>query len=49
MLHRHDRGVVRREILQVGFSGFPGLALPKILAGRAQAASGASGAGRAPA
>ncbi len=32
MLHRHDRGIVRREFLQVGFSGFLGLSLPRILA-----------------
>ena len=40
MSHRHDRGVVRREFLQVGFSGFLGLSLPRIMAtASAQAAS----------
>ena len=34
MLHRHDRGIVRREFLQVGFSGFLGLSLPRIMANR---------------
>ncbi len=33
--HRHRRGVVRREFLQVGFSGFLGLGLPGLLAARA--------------
>ncbi len=32
MFHRHDRGVIRREFLQVGFSGFLGLSLPQIMA-----------------
>src|SRR5262245_39989982 len=39
--HRHPVGVLRREFLQVGFSGLLGLGLPEFLAlrGRAQAAS----------
>ena len=32
--HRHTTGIVRREFLQVGFSGFLGLGLPGLLAGR---------------
>ena len=47
MLHRHDRGVVRREFLQVGFSGFLGLGLPRILAGGAARAATARPAARA--
>lgn len=44
--HRHEVGIVRREFLQVGFSGFLGMGLPALLAGR----SGAAGSpGRAPA
>jgi hypothetical protein len=35
--HRHAYGMVRREFLQVGFSGFLGLGLPGLLAGRASA------------
>jgi hypothetical protein len=38
--HRHAHGMVRREFLQVGFSGFLGLGLPGLLAGRASAAAG---------
>ncbi len=37
--HRHAHGIVRREFLQVGFSGFLGLGLPGLLAGRASAGS----------
>src|SRR4051794_23242811 len=33
--HRHPFGVIRREFLQVGFSGFLGMGLPGLLAGRA--------------
>lgn len=40
--HHHDFGVVRREFLQVGFSGFLGLGLPGLLAGRARAADAPS-------
>ena len=38
--HRHAYGVVRREFLQVGFSGLLGLGLPGLLAGRAKAGAG---------
>src|SRR3982750_3071529 len=43
--HRHPYGVIRREFLQVGFSGFLGLGWPGLLAGRARAheAAGAGG------
>ena len=37
--HSHAFGVVRREFLQVGFSGLLGLGLPGLLAGRARAGS----------
>jgi hypothetical protein len=37
--HRHSVGVVRREFIQVGFSGLLGLGLPEFLAARARAAS----------
>jgi hypothetical protein len=36
MSHSHPFGIVRREFLQVGFSGFLGLGLPSLLAGRAE-------------
>ena len=39
MTHRHPHGIVRREFLQVGFSGFLGLGLPGLLASRASAAA----------
>ncbi len=35
--HQHAQGIVRREFLQVGFSGFLGLGLPGLLAARASA------------
>jgi len=35
--HIHRSGVIRREILQVGFSGFLGLGMTGLLAGRARA------------
>jgi uncharacterized protein (DUF1501 family) len=38
--HRHAHGIVRREFLQVGFSGFLGLGLPGLLAARASAGPG---------
>ena len=38
--HDHPFGVVRREFLQVGFSGFLGLGLTGLLAGKARAAGG---------
>lgn len=37
--HRHEYGIVRREFLQVGFSGFLGLGLPGLLAHQAQGAA----------
>lgn len=40
--HRHTIGVVRREFLQVGFSGLLGMSLPSVLAGRAKAAMAAT-------
>jgi Protein of unknown function (DUF1501) len=39
MSHRHSVGVIRREFIQVGFSGLLGLGLPDVLAARARAAS----------
>lgn len=39
MTHRHNIGVVRREFLQLGFSGFLGMGLPGLLAGRGRAAA----------
>jgi hypothetical protein len=35
--HEHAVGMVRREFLQVGFSGLLGLGLPSLLASRASA------------
>lgn len=35
--HSHAHGVIRRELLQVGFSGLLGLGLPGLWSGRAQA------------
>ncbi len=32
MSHRHSVGVIRREFIQVGFSGLLGLGLPGVLA-----------------
>jgi hypothetical protein len=40
--HRHGFGLVRREFLQVGFSGFMGLSLPTLLAASEQAPSKAA-------
>jgi uncharacterized protein (DUF1501 family) len=37
--HRHETGVVRREFLQVGFSGFLGLGLSNLVAGQARASA----------
>ncbi len=37
--HRHETGLIRREFLQVGFSGFLGMSLPGLMAARAQAAA----------
>jgi len=44
--HRHERGIVRRELLQVGFSGFLGLSLPRLMAG-SQARAGTNPPARA--
>ena len=41
--HHHPHGIVRREFLQVGFSGFAGLSLPALLARRAEAAEAGVG------
>jgi len=41
----HAPGIVRREFLQVGFSGFLGLSLPQILAGRGMADQAAKAPG----
>jgi hypothetical protein len=38
--HRHPYGVIRREFLQVGFSGLLGLGAAGLLAGRARARAG---------
>jgi hypothetical protein len=38
--HRHSVGFVRREFIQVGFSGLLGFGLPELLAARGQAAAG---------
>ncbi len=46
MIHRHPHGVVRREFLQVGFSGLLDLGLPGLLAARA-AGQGGTGSPRA--
>jgi hypothetical protein len=45
--HRHPFGIVRREFLQVGFSGFLGMGLPGLLSGQAKAI-GDGGRGSAP-
>src|SRR5438105_12124646 len=44
--HRHPIGVLRREFLQVGFSGLLGLSLPELLAMRSRAAAASPGAAR---
>ena len=46
-IHHHDAGLIRREFLQVGFSGFLGLGLPGLLAAKAKAATAPSPVGRA--
>jgi hypothetical protein len=38
--HRHSVGFVRREFIQVGFSGLLGFGLSDVLASRARAAAG---------
>lgn len=40
MTHRHAVGLTRRELVQVGYTGLLGLALPSVLARRAQSMSG---------
>ncbi len=45
--HRHERGLVRREFLQVGFSAFAGLSLAGLNTLRASAASRGQGQARA--
>lgn len=45
--HRHNSGMIRREFLQVGFSGFLGATLPAILAGRSRASLAIPKTGRA--
>src|SRR5207237_7971571 len=45
--HSHPFGIVRREFLQVGFSGFLGMGLPGLIAGQARARESASGTGAA--
>ena len=45
MSHQHPFGIVRREFLQVGFSGFLGLTLPGLLASQARARGANAGAG----
>jgi hypothetical protein len=45
--HQHRYGIIRREFLQVGFSGFLGFGLPGLLARQAQA-KGQAGQGGSP-
>ncbi len=45
--HAHRDGMVRRELLQIGFSGFLGLSLPGLLARRAAAGASQTRAPRA--
>jgi uncharacterized protein (DUF1501 family) len=40
--HRHPLGIVRREFLQVGFSGFLGMSVSGLLAAQARAAQGSA-------
>jgi hypothetical protein len=47
MNHSHAAGVIRREFLQVGFSGFVGLGLTDMLAGRSRADQRSQPRGRA--
>ncbi|WP_240911468.1 DUF1501 domain-containing protein [Paludisphaera soli] len=46
--HTHTRGFVRREVLQVGFSGFLGMSLPQVFAARGLADQAARAAGKRP-
>lgn len=43
--HRHEIGVTRRELLQVGYSGLLGIGLPGLLARQSTAANGNRAAG----
>ena len=47
--HRHPIGVLRREFLQVGFSGLLGLGLPELLGLRGRAAAASRGGVKPPA
>src|SRR5688572_18667430 len=38
VLHRHNAGLTRRELMQVGYSGLLGLGLPSLLSRKLQAA-----------
>ncbi len=46
---RHPTGILRREFLQVGFSGLLGMAMPDLLAMRARAAASSGGSKGKPA
>jgi hypothetical protein len=46
--HRHDIGLTRRELVQVGYSGLLGVGLPSLLGGRLRAAEAARVQGAAP-
>jgi hypothetical protein len=46
MTHRHPVGILRREFLQVGFSGLLGLSLPDVMAMRGRAAAASPGGSR---
>jgi hypothetical protein len=48
-IHRHPIGVLRREFLQVGFSGLLGLGLPELLGLRGRARAASRGGARPPA
>lgn len=47
-VHRHSVGFVRREFIQVGFSGLLGFGLPDVFASRARAAAGPAKRGSQP-
>jgi Protein of unknown function (DUF1501) len=47
--HRHPIGILRREFLQVGFSGLLGLSLPELLGLRARAEAASRGGTKSPA
>src|SRR5262245_42967683 len=46
LTHRHHAGILRREFIQVGFSGLLGLGMPQFLANTAAASSRAGAGGR---